>query len=660
MGPGIPLVLAALGIIAFVTSTKGASAAPKGPTGPTGPVSPVRPEFKDIPLPLLQEMAKVIQDLTVTDFTTADSGAVTNAVIVGPVAIEAVQAATSLAAKLEQAGFPNAARTIRDLANLAAKKIPSPPDNKTIPLPTQCFTPEETTTINRLVAVERDPKKLQAVLDGLLTRAVPAECRAQVQVFIDMLRALIIQTQAKIDDEEAARRAEEELRKKDQTPGPLPPAPSPVNPNIPPQPPGPTPRVTIVQSGDGFILITRRLLGRGNDNRWVELRNRNVPQDADGRINQKDTEAKGGIKPPLRPGQKLFVPENWPALDSKPVNPSDPNKPPPVNPVIPPQPGGVTPKVTIVQSGDGFIRITRRLLGAGQDDRWRELRDANVPQDADGRKRSKDTDAKGGIKPQLQPNQKLFVPANWPVSGVPVNPTPSPVTPPFVPTPAPSTGKRITVVQSGDGFFRIAQRLGVDGNRWPELRDRNVPVDADGRSRQKDTAAKGGIKPQLNPGNKLFVPESWPASSAAVVQGHIDIGFAGEESFAPKSPVEIAAERMVSHLKRLQNKHPTNLEKVRNKSDKRLVARFQREVGLPVTSTVTPETLIKAAELGQVELPLVLNWPEGADINYVVSYRQKLFALAKAAEERGDARAVHELSESLKREKGQAAGLSAS
>ena len=313
--------------------------------------------------------------------------------------------------------------------------------------------------------------------------------------------------------------------------------------------------------------------------------------------------------------------------------------------------------------------IAKRLIGDAS--RWPELRDRNVPIDADGRKRAVDSAAKGGIKPILQPNQKLFVPESWNVApGIQVSPASLP--PSFDPSslpaqlpPAPSvpqassSGIRTVTVKSGDGFFRIAHRLGVDGNRWPELRDRNVPVDADGRSRSKDTTPKGGIKPQLNPGNHLFVPESWPAIPAGVsgFEDDIEVGLSGSpQQLSVKSPLELTAEQMCSHLNRLHNKHPS-LDKVRAKCDKRIIARFQKLCGLPLSATVTPSTLLKAAEAGQTNIPFVLDWPQEATAQHVNGYRMVLAKMAAEAKERGDHQGAHDLSESAKRERGQGAGL---
>lgn len=556
------LALGSLGVVGLLFAAKGAKAAPgAGPAAPgITPIQPgnvpVSPEFQDVPLSLLQEMARALEMLTVDP----------NGNIKGPVTEDAIRNATALAAKLDAAGFPQAAKTIRDYAAAAAKHVPTPSKDKQIPLPIQCFTAAEQEQITRLATLERDPRIIRGVIDAMKKRATPPECKAQVDTAVSMLEAVALQMEARIAEEEALRRIEEELRKKNsQTPAP---SPAPITPPFVPTPVAPVPA-----------------------------------------------------------------------------------------PVVPPPSPGSPPRVVIVNKGEGFYQIAKRL---GVDpNRWPELRDRNVPIDADGRGRAKDTTAKGGIKPILQPGNKLFVPEQWPqMPGIPV---PAPVTPAPSPSVTPSvSGPRVTVVQRGDGFYAIAKRLGVDPNRWPELRDRNVPVDADGRGRAKDTTAKGGIKPILQPGNKLFVPESWPQSSFAVVQGvpMIGIGLSDETITREKAPVEVYAQEMVEHLLRLQNKHPLQFEKIRGKMDKRKIARFEQAVGMKATARVTPTLLIKAAEFGQSRLPLVIDWPDDTRPEHVSSYKQVLFSLASRAKELNDMETVHELVQTMNREKGQGAGLS--
>lgn len=563
------LALGSLGVVGLLFATKTSKAGPAAPgvepVSPGQPGSTVKPELQDIPLPLLQEMAKAMELLTVGP----------DGKIAGPVTENAIRVATALAAKLEAAGFHQAAKTIRDFATEAAKKIPSPPKDKQIPLPAQCFTPAEQEQVTRLATLERDPKVIRGVISAMRARAVPAECKVQVELAITTLEAVAVQMEARLAEEEALRRVEEELRKKSQT--------QPSSPGLPP-----------------------------------------------------------------------FV---------DPVNP--PPAPTPPSPGTPPPPPGSNPRVTIVQKNDGLIKIMRRLLGSTvPESTWRQLRDRNVPKDADGRTRAKDTDAKGGIKPPLQPGQKLFVPEQWPM--MPSIPVPGPATPAPAPVPVPTptgSGRRITIVQAGDGFSRIAQRLG-NASLMTKLRDANVPVDAAGKKRAKaDMATKGGITPHLNPGDKLFVPPEFPPSSFAVVQGvplvGLSVGLSDETvETSVQSPVEKTAEEVVTHLLRLQARHPMQFSKIRHKMDKRKIARFEKEVGLNVTATVSPALLLKAAELGQTNLPLVIDWPENVSVEHVLSYRKVLFAIAQREKELGNDKAVYELTESIKRECGQAANLS--
>lgn len=108
------------------------------------------------------------------------------------------------------------------------------------------------------------------------------------------------------------------------TAAPPPPAPRPVPPpSLPPPAPSPNePRVMTVRSGEGLINMVRRAFGdRQHDLAWLDLRNANIPNDADGRPRRKialtdpHPDAKGGILPKLQPGQRLFVPPEWPPID---------------------------------------------------------------------------------------------------------------------------------------------------------------------------------------------------------------------------------------------------------------------------------------------------------------------------------------------------------
>lgn len=87
------------------------------------------------------------------------------------------------------------------------------------------------------------------------------------------------------------------------------------------------------------------------------------------------------------------------------------------------------------------------------------------------------------------------------------------------PEPEPNPSHRTVTVKSGDSESAIAKRLTGNANLWPELVSINIPKDADGRSRSKVTAADvangvnpnrmGALKPGLQPGQNLFVPDDW-------------------------------------------------------------------------------------------------------------------------------------------------------
>lgn len=51
--------------------------------------------------------------------------------------------------------------------------------------------------------------------------------------------------------------------------------------------------------------------------------------------------------------------------------------------------------------------------------------------------------------------------------------TPAPTTSPTTSTPAPASSGSCTTVQSGDGWWLLAERLGLPGWKWPAVRDAN-------------------------------------------------------------------------------------------------------------------------------------------------------------------------------------------
>ncbi len=557
-------VITGLGILGLLVAKKagatpapGSPGAPELPPGPRQPGSVSAPPFvpgvpaeSDMPASLKEELARALQLLTVDPSTGS---------ILGPVTEDAVRNATALASRLRALGFPEAAGALEDLAKKAAAAIPSPPKDKQAPLPG--VSPAIVDQLNRALKLERDPKKLRAILETV-KRLPPSPQR---DAFIATFEALILQVEAEEAEKEALRRIEEEIKR----PGAPPPEPV-----VPPFVPGPSP------------------------------------------------------------------------------TPRAPAAPAPQAPTS-------KPRVVQVLSGDGLIKITRRL---GQPDNlWTQLRDRNIPKDADGRTRARSTSA-AGITPGLNPGQLLFVPESWPVAaGVPI-PAPSApavVSPASFPT-APSAGPQVTVVQSGDGFIKITRRLGQPDARWRELRDANVPLDADGRKRTKASDAEGGIKPMLQPGHRLFVPPSFSVATAGWgISGEAaeDLGMQAieiEPLGEPKTEAELSAGVLIAHLLRLQKKY--GIHKSRKKADKRHIARFEEHAELPKQGLVTPAMLLRAAELGEAQIPFVMDWPD-ADENSVRRYKQKLFELANDARSRGEDARANSLEESATREGGQSAGF---
>jgi hypothetical protein len=216
MAIGPAMVMGGLAILALATLGKKSEAAPQLPSGkspglpgiPAGTsvnTRPIGPLPVVLPEDLAELVAKALRDLTINDDGTVS----------GPVTAEAVQRATTVAAQVENAGFPDAARSFRAFIQAAARKVPSPAIDKRVVLPG--VSPAIVEQVNRAVQLERDPKKLQAILDSL--RTLPAS--AERDLLIEMLANTIKQVQAAIAMAETLKKTEEVIR----SPG-LPPQPS--------------------------------------------------------------------------------------------------------------------------------------------------------------------------------------------------------------------------------------------------------------------------------------------------------------------------------------------------------------------------------------------------------------------------------------------------
>ena len=129
-------------------------------------------------------------------------------VVRGPVTAAAIQHATELSSRLEQAGFPQAAAALRSYAQAAGKLLPPP---ATPPAPIPGVPPETAAAIARALQLERDPQKLEALKASL--RTLPPS--AQRDQLIGALDALILQirtqqalSQAATDIDEMTRAAQ--------------------------------------------------------------------------------------------------------------------------------------------------------------------------------------------------------------------------------------------------------------------------------------------------------------------------------------------------------------------------------------------------------------------------------------------------------------------
>lgn len=210
-----------------------------------------------------------------------------------------------------------------------------------------------------------------------------------------------------------------------------------------------------------------------------------------------------------------------------PVLPGVPTPPAPApTPVIPKPPGGAG-RVVIVKKGEGPFQVTQRLLGKNQGARFKELVKLNIP--------PKKSDGKGGFT-SLNPGERLKVPSSWPEHKDAIQDDGSAVVPgtslPAPPAPAQAL-QRFVVVKKGEGPFQIAQRvLGASQGaaRWRELVTANIPP--------KKSNGQGGFT-SLNAGERLKVPDAWPASQEIVFGADLIAGNA-----SPMNPRQAAAGRI--------------------------------------------------------------------------------------------------------------------
>lgn len=237
----------------------------------------------------------------------------------------------------------------------------------------------------------------------------------------------------------------------------------------------------------------------------------------------------------------------------------------------------------------------------------------------------------------------------------PGQPQPGAPKPPVVVPESSAPSKVVVDVKKGDGLSKILQRLGIPATNQNliSFRDINVPQSADGKQRIKGTLAEGGFKKPtgLQPGDKLFVPQHLvPAGTPSVPATPAPVASVPLPGTA-KTPIELAAEKMVSHLRALQNNAGGNVKAVKGKEDQFIVRQFQSMLGGSVDGKPGPGTLLAAAIHGQSVLPFVMYWPTGATAARVHQYRNDLTNLANQS---ADPNRQAALIASAARERGQA------
>lgn len=181
MQAGIVLLMALGGLVAL-----GRSASAKDSGGTLPPTRPPKTnKDKSLPTdalsPELQAMvARALLLLTVDPVTGQ---------VVGPVTASAIQQASSVAARLDAAGFPELAERLREFIKIAKSKLP-PADKKVdIPKP-DAVPPELWAKIEEALKLEQDPEKLKVLL-GVMETYEPKS--AQMDFAITLMKTKILQ-----------------------------------------------------------------------------------------------------------------------------------------------------------------------------------------------------------------------------------------------------------------------------------------------------------------------------------------------------------------------------------------------------------------------------------------------------------------------------------
>lgn len=184
----LPAILAAGGAVLYFL-TRPESAYAQAPSDGSQPAKkeppPPAKTWREMPPALQEQVAAVLGELGVSPATGELTGA--------PVSSNAIAAATQTAALCESQGFYDIAKDLRRYAEQAVRQVPTPPAAKEIEKAAPPgLSPAEREAIARTMAMDRDPKVLQALLVRLL-KLPPSPERDN---YVQMLEALILQLAA--------------------------------------------------------------------------------------------------------------------------------------------------------------------------------------------------------------------------------------------------------------------------------------------------------------------------------------------------------------------------------------------------------------------------------------------------------------------------------
>ncbi len=247
-----PLLLGAAALTALLLSA-GKSAGTTGTQSPGQPsVTPGKsPSDSTLSDAIRMQIAQVLRDLGVDD----------NGNLTCPNPVPAnmptlVQAATTLAAQLDQMGAPVAAQQLRAYATQAAKCVPTPPPSKSVPLPSS-IPPDLQAQINRALLLEGDPAILRGIAVAL--RALPDQ-NAQVTNAEQLLDAKASQIEASMMTAAALTKTQQVLATSPglpqmATPAPTPPVLVPAVPTPQPLPAAKSPQQQLAEST--ALMLTR-------------------------------------------------------------------------------------------------------------------------------------------------------------------------------------------------------------------------------------------------------------------------------------------------------------------------------------------------------------------------------------------------------------------